>query len=463
VALKVNAVNDKVVVEVSDTGLGISLDEQNVIFDEFRQSERTTTLGYGGLGLGLAICKRLVELHGGAIGVRSAGEAGTGSAFYFTLPSMEQRSESRRPEKDFQHQTILLLAERSGNGEQLRDYLTARGFLVEIAWLGARNSRLPHWFQSQPGAVILEQGTDAEQGWEMVKALRENPVTRNTPILFYSLDEQQDRGSFLELNHLAKPLDQAELIQALEHRTIHKSTVDGGKVILIVDDEPNTLELHARMVAAWSPTCRILKARNGREALPLIQEVHPDLVLLDLIMPELDGFGVLEAMRGDPHVWDIPVIVLTGQSLTLEEIGDLGRGVVKILRKGMFSTQETLSHIEAVLSRAGTLGSDAQNIVRKAMVYLHEHYMEPVSLEEAARHVNLSKEYLARCFRQEMGITLVTYLNRYRVNQAKALLEKGELSLTEIALETGFSSSAYFSRVFRQEVGMSPRDYKRSI
>jgi AraC-like DNA-binding protein len=73
----------------------------------------------------------------------------------------------------------------------------------------------------------------------------------------------------------------------------------------------------------------------------------------------------------------------------------------------------------------------------------------------------MSKEYLARCFRQEMGITLVTYLNRYRVNQAKAMLEKGERNLTEIALETGFSSSAYFSRVFRQEVGMSPRDYKR--
>ena len=89
--------------------------------------------------------------------------------------------------------------------------------------------------------------------------------------------------------------------------------------------------------------------------------------------------------------------------------------------------------------------------------------MEPISLEDAARHVNMSKEYLARCFRQEMGITLVTYLNRYRVDRAKTLLEKGELNLTEIALETGFSSSAYFSRVFRQEVGMSPSDFQRSV
>jgi AraC-like DNA-binding protein len=88
--------------------------------------------------------------------------------------------------------------------------------------------------------------------------------------------------------------------------------------------------------------------------------------------------------------------------------------------------------------------------------------MEPISLEETAKHVSVSKEYLARCFRQEMGITLVTYLNRYRVSQAKSLLEKGTLTLTEIALETGFSSSAYFSRVFRQEMGMNPTDYQKS-
>jgi AraC-like DNA-binding protein len=181
------------------------------------------------------------------------------------------------------------------------------------------------------------------------------------------------------------------------------------------------------------------------------------------MMPEMDGFSVLEAMRSDQRSQDIPVIVLTGQTLTLEDMAQLGRGVTSVLKKGLFSEKETLSHIDAALTRSATLGSEAQRVVRKAMVYLHEHYMEPISLEDTARYVNMSKEYLARCFRQEMGITLVTYLNRYRVNQAKALLEEGERTLTEIALETGFSSSAYFSRVFRQEVGQSPSDYKRPV
>ncbi|HEX9332508.1 MAG TPA: substrate-binding domain-containing protein, partial [Anaerolineales bacterium] len=461
VTLRVNSINDTVTVAVSDTGLGILPEEQTVIFNEFRQSERTTALGYGGLGLGLAICKRLVELHGGSIGVRSSGEEGAGSTFYFKLPVMKRDTELGLPETIPHDRTVLLLAERSGNGERLHEYLIRRGFDVEVVQLGASNSWLPYWLKSQPGAVVLEQGTNTEQGWEVIKALRENSLTQDIPVLFYSLDRKQDSGSVLELNTLTKPLNKTELIQALERLEINKGTSELGKIILIVDDEPSTLELHARMVAAWSPQCRILKAKNGREALNVIQEAHPDLVLLDLMMPELDGFGVLEAMRSDQPSRDIPVIVLTGQTLTLEDMENLGRGVTSVLKKGLFSAKETLSHIEAALARSGTLGSEAQRVVRKAIIYLHEHYMESISLEDAARYVNISKEYLARCFHQEMGITLVTYLNRYRVDQAKALLEKGEHNLTEIALKTGFSSSAYFSRVFRQEVGMSPRDYKR--
>jgi YesN/AraC family two-component response regulator len=193
--------------------------------------------------------------------------------------------------------------------------------------------------------------------------------------------------------------------------------------------------------------------------LEIIQTTRPDLVLLDLMMPEMDGFGVLQAMRSAPPTRDIPVIVLTGQTLSLEDMDRLGKGATSVLKKGLLNARETLSHIEAALLRRSTLGSDARRSVRKAMVYLHDHFMEPISLEDTARHVNMSKEYLARCFRQEMGITLVTYLNRFRVHHARELLNAGNNNLTEVALESGFSSSAYFSRVFKHEVGMRPSDY----
>jgi YesN/AraC family two-component response regulator len=184
-------------------------------------------------------------------------------------------------------------------------------------------------------------------------------------------------------------------------------------------------------------------------------------VLLDLMMPELDGFGVLEVLQSEANTRDIPVIVLTGQVLTQADMARLNRGVTNVLKKGLFSIEETLTHVEAALARNKHLGSEAQRLVRKAMAAIHEQYAEPISLKQVARAVGVSKEYLARCFHQETGMTVVTYLNRYRIGQAKARLEAGETNLTAIALEVGFSSGPYFSRVFRQEAGMSPSAYRQ--
>lgn len=457
------SVSDKIItISVSDTGIGIAPEEQGIIFDEFRQTERTKSRGYGGLGLGLAICKRLVEMHGGHISVRSSGEEGSGSTFYFTLPVMEGEGEPQAaPAPAPLNQSVLLLAERTGNGEQLGRYLAHQGFDVETAWVDSNNDRIAQWLESPPGAVVLEQGTASGQAFEILQLLKENPATQDVPVLFYSLDSDKNSGTMLEMNYLTKPMSKNDLIRVLDRQGLKESVAKRGKTVLVVDDDPGTLDMHMRIVAMWSEECRILKARNGKEAVTIIQETHPDLVLLDLMMPEMDGFGVLETIRGDENTRDIPVLVLTGQALSLEEMAKLNRGVTNVLGKGLFSMEETLYHVESALTRSKTLGSETQRVVRKAIAYLYEHYMESISLDDAARYVGMSKEYLARCFHQEMGVTLVTYLNRYRVKQAKAFLDEGERSLTEVALEIGFSSNTYFSRVFKQEVGMSPSEYKQ--
>ncbi len=307
--------------------------------------------------------------------------------------------------------------------------------------------------------MVLEQATATRLGWETLKMLRENPLTREVPVLFYSLDGAEG-GSFLELNYLTKPIDRKELLRALDRIGLGKGAEGRERSILVVDDDPGTLDMHARMVARGMPEFSVRKARNGKEALAAVRGEPPDLVLLDLMMPEMDGFGVLEAMRGDTACRDIPVIVVTGRTLTVEDMARLNRGVCSILSKGLFNTRETLACIESALARSRTLGGETQRVVRKAMAYLHEHFMEPISLKDAAREVGMSKEYLARCFHQEMGITLVTYLNRYRIRQAQWLLRETEKSLTAISLEVGFSSSTYFSRVFSQETGMSPSQYR---
>jgi len=331
---------------------------------------------------------------------------------------------------------------------------------VKMIQIDGSGDRLPPLPQIPLGAVVLDMSLAPNLGWNILKLLKENPATRAVPLVFYSLSE--DQGAMLELDYLTKPIGMAELGRALEYHKLTAETSQTEKVFLIVDDDPATLEMHVRIVQSQPGAPQVLRASNGREALELMQAQRPDLVLLDLMMPELDGFGVLEAMRQKDSTRDIPVIVLTGQILTEKEMARLNRGVATVLGKGLFSVEETLNHIEAALARKRKLGSEAQRLVRQAMAYMHEHYTEPISREDLANHLGLSSNYLTHCFRAEVGMTPITYLNRYRVNRAKVLLAKSNKTMLEIARAVGFSDSGYFSRVFRRQVGVSPDAYRRS-
>jgi YesN/AraC family two-component response regulator len=212
-------------------------------------------------------------------------------------------------------------------------------------------------------------------------------------------------------------------------------------------------------VQARLADCRILKAHDGREALDWLKHTRPDLVLLDLMMPEVDGFHVLEAMRTQDLGRDVPVIVLTARILTRADMTRLQQGVTAVMGKGLFSVSEVLAQVEGALARSKRLGGDSQRIVRQVMAYIHEHYAEPLSLNDLTRLVCLSERHLNRCFQQELGVTAMTYLNRYRVRQARTLLEQGK-TLVQVALAVGYADRNYFGRVFRKEVGVSPRAYQ---
>ncbi len=456
--------NDKVRISVSDTGLGIPTNEQNLIFDEFRQSTRTSARGFGGLGLGLAICQRLVEKHGGEIGVCSSGEEGKGSTFYFTLPRLQGLAAAPEVERlpAEMHQILLLVKDAAG-AEQLKAHLTGQGLKVDLHAEDETADWLSWLLPTLPDAVILDLGLTQERGWEIMRALKENSATRNLPVLFYSITGDQSSGAMLEMDYMTKPIASSDLAKALAAQGFSSEGGLAGaqKSILVVDDDPDILDLHARLVKSQSPIYRILKASNGREALNLVRQEHPGLVLLDLMMPEMDGFAVLEAMHSEESTRKIPVIVVTGQMLTEEDMLRLNNGVVSVLGKGMFSVEETLKHISAALAHKRKWGSEAQRTVLKAVVYIHAHYAEPITRRDVADFVGLSERHLTRCFRQEMGITPITYLNRFRINQAKVLLVAGKKVITEIALDVGFSSSGYFTRVFRQEVGVSPSAFVR--
>ncbi|MBN1580614.1 MAG: substrate-binding domain-containing protein [Anaerolineae bacterium] len=465
ITLTATGERDRVTVAVQDTGLGIPVKEQQVIFDEFRQSERTTARGYGGLGLGLAICKRLVEMHGGKIGVHSLGGIGTGSRFYFTLPAMEQHPVHSRSEiSPTQAERIVLLVDDAEAGGPLKAHLTQRGFDVELVAANETNDWLSWLLVEPPDAVVLDLGLTSTHGWETLKILKENPATKDISVLFASITDEPDSGAILEMDYLTKPVSSVALSKALHRQGLTGDTKNKQiRKILIVDDEPSVLDMHARILAAQLPDCLVLCAHDGQEALQIIRRERLDLVLLDLMMPELDGFGVLEAMHEHEMSRNVPVIVLTGQALTREDMSRLNRGVTSVLEKGLLSTEETLVHIEAALEQNRELGSDARQIARRAMAFIHTHYTEPISRADVAFDIGVSERHLARCFKEEVGLTVGVYLNRYRVRQAKHLLQASNKSITEVAIEIGFSSNSYFSQVFRQETGLSPSTFRRKM
>lgn len=350
---------------VEDTGIGIAPAEQAHVFDEFYRAEQARRHDRAGLGLGLAICRQLVELHDGAISVRSTGVAGEGTRMCVTLP---------------------------------------------------------------------------------VSATTAVPYTITEPRHLPPHSQHMSDIDLLSTTALA-PDD----------------PVVSRKTVLIVDDDVGLRELHARLIAEQVPGVRLLLAENGVVALALVEQTVPDLILLDLRMPELDGFAVLAALRVNSNTRLVPVVVLTAQVLTEAEMARLNAGVSTVIEKGVLTTSETLRQITAALNQGGHLVDAAQRLVRKVVLYVHEHYAEVIERAQVAAAFGVHEDYLTQCFQRVYGISLVTYINRFRIKQARELLEQTTLSVTQIALAVGFTDSSYFGRVFQRENGVPPRTYRRGL
>lgn len=253
----------------------------------------------------------------------------------------------------------------------------------------------------------------------------------------------------------------AQAMPVLAAAAVAPGEHDTDRSVLVVDDDPGTAALYLRLIRHHGIAAHTVYAPNGRIALERMRQRTPDLVLLDLMMPDLDGYAVLAAMRAESQLRAVPVIVLSAQILTESDLSRLQQGVVSILSKGVFNADEVLAHLAAALSQAHRFGSAAQRIVRKAITYIHAHAAEPLLREHIAAHVGVHQDHLTDCFHQELGIPPMTYVLRFRIQQARALLETGNLSITAIALAVGFNDSAYFSRMFQRAVGMTPSAYRR--
>jgi CheY-like chemotaxis protein len=357
-------------------------------------------------------------------------------------------------------QVVAVLTNTPKTCERLCLHLEQRSLQASVIIVHETIDWQSQIIQQHADAIVLDISSDAAFGWNTLKDIRRKPSLASIPVFFFS--SAQAEGALLELDYLTKPIELSELTAALDQHWSLANPQQPGRNVLVVDDEPRTLEMHAMIVQSHSSSNRVLKARNGQEALDILRREIVDLILLDLQMPLMDGFEMLEAMRALESFRHIPVIVVTGKVLTESDMSRLNEGVAAVLAKGLFSIEETISHISSALEHKRKLSEEARRLVRLAMGYIHRNFAEPISRGDIARQIGISEDHLTFCFRKELGTTPMTYLQRYRIQQAKSLLKNSQQTITDIALSVGFSDSGYFSRIFHRETGLSPEAFRRS-
>jgi GAF domain-containing protein/CheY-like chemotaxis protein len=339
----------EVMVSVTDTGPGISLEDQRKLFQPFSQVDASPTRKVGGSGLGLSISRLLVELHGGRIGVES--DEGKGSTFFFTLPLQSTEAELvSEPKAGARHsERIVLAIDDDQQVLNLYDrYLSEHGY--KMVALTDPTLAVEYARESQPFAITLDVMMPKVDGWKVLEALKQNPETRSIPVVICSIVENQEKGFSLgAVSYLTKPFLEDDLIKALD-----RLNGDGSiSEVLVVDDDMADLRLVER-VLKQAGNYKVRLAHGGPEGLVAIQTKPPHAIILDLFMPELDGFALLETVRGDPDLQEIPVIIFTAGDLTDAQRGRLSEFTQKLLYKSDFNEQELLISIERVLKHLNT-------------------------------------------------------------------------------------------------------------
>ncbi|MCL5999737.1 MAG: ATP-binding protein [Chloroflexi bacterium] len=346
VSLEVN----EIVVTVADTGRGIAAKDMGKLFEPFQQLDSTIRRYYGGTGLGLSISKRFIELHGGTITVES--EPGIGTAFTFRLPIVPpaplsgdstrwltpdwaylQRTGASKAPKSVVRPRLLVLEA----GEMLQRLLKRYMEGAEIVPVATMEQALDA-LQNTPAQALVINGASIARGLDLLKSSSALPA--GVPALVCVVPDPHDTSTGLRVSEfLIKPISQQTLLDTLDRLGVTQGTV------LIVDDEPDGRQLFSRMLASSKRGYRVLQARDGEEAMGILYEYRADVILLDLIMPNMDGFEMLAALNESPSLRDIPKIVISAQDPAGQPIMSSALAVVQA---GGISARQLLTCVAAM-------------------------------------------------------------------------------------------------------------------
>ncbi len=374
VRVTATALGGNVVVRVKDTGIGISSADIGNIFEEFRQVDSASTRKFEGTGLGLAIAYKAALMLGGDITVESA--KGIGTTFTVTLPveyggpkkildaasaniTLPELLTDAAPGK-----RILIVDDDPGVLELISGAFEKEGYETLTTTSGKEALRLAEKYQ--PFAVTLDVIMPEMDGWEVLSRLKRNPATAGIPVIIVSVSDERDTGYALgAVGYVTKPVDRDTLIGE-----INKIYGFLPARVMVVDD--NDLERRQTAEIISAEGIRPLLADGGKTCLELLDTVVPDVVVLDLMMPGMDGFELLDRIRSAPETAELPVIVVTAKDLALEEKKALENRVSSILRKAETTGGELVGKIKEILGGIGRKGMSVGSPGEKGTILLVE-------------------------------------------------------------------------------------------
>ncbi len=340
--ITISAVSERsmVRVDVRDTGIGLSAEEQAQLFTKFFRARNQTTEEVGGTGLGLAITRSLVEMHGGKIIVFSA--PGQGSTFSFTLPTVQGPLERQtRPLPTLAGGHILVVDDEPDIANLIRRYLKRAGYQVHIAHNATDALRIAQ--TEHPDLITLDIMLPDTDGLTVLEWLKNDHTTADIPVILLSIVDDGGRGKFLgAIDYLRKPISESTL---LEHVNLILAE-DRAHLILVADADADIRGLIAGNLRRAG--YQVIEASNGSEAVALAQSEHPGLALIDIRMPDMDGIAALRVLRADPATRGIPTIMMTSSPGVSEQ----NRSIIESLGGAMIlSKPHSIEELANAISR----------------------------------------------------------------------------------------------------------------
>ncbi|HLA27335.1 MAG TPA: response regulator [Syntrophales bacterium] len=352
-------------ISVSDTGIGIAPEDYGKVFSEFQQIDDSYSRQQEGTGLGLALSKRLVELNGGEMWFSS--EKGKGSTFTFTIPLVHSPDraaeeivtsagsvEDGREDGASGKELVLVIEDEPRSAELISIYLAQAGYRVAFAADGEEGLRLA--IELRPSAITLDIMLPKMDGWQVLNALKENPITREIPVIVSSMvDEKIMAYDLGAVDYVLKPLNRQELIVKLETLKSSGKLRPSASRVLVIDDHLKTLDLIYAFLEHHGYEVSVTS--SGAEALELMKANHYDALILDLMMPGMSGFEVLDEMKHHPWGENIPVIVYTAKDVGSEEQAQLSKNISALVSKGHSSNDllDALSRLTRSVEKKETV------------------------------------------------------------------------------------------------------------